>query len=323
MSDVPGKAYFSSLSRRTGFKTDSLEKVFRIIVILGRMRGLPELAGRLALKGGTALHGLFFGFRRLSVDIDLNYIGSIDREIMQKDREDIRRTILLLFRDLEYRADEPVSMYAEEQFNVHYTNCGGGADRLKLEINYLERLPVLGTVQGRIRHPFEGLDGVDVLSYRSEELFAGKLNALLSRATPRDIYDADLIARGVHPFDGPLLRKMTLFFLSLSPGDVRTMRPDAIEKVTDKNIQDILRPMLSRTDVPDLAAMKKNILGFVQPMLDLTPDERRFFDVFYGERRMEQDLLFGEVSVPQGLSRHPAIVWRLMQLSRKKGGGYF
>ena len=323
MSDVPGKTYFSSLSRRTGFKTDSLEKVFRIIVILGRMRGLPELADGLALKGGTALHGLVFGFRRLSVDIDLNYIGSIDRETMQKDREDIRSTLLLLFRDLEYRADEPVSMYAEEQFNVHYTNCGGGADRLKLEINYLERLPVLGTVQGRIRHPFEGLDGVDVLSYRSEELFAGKLNALLSRATPRDIYDADLIAGGVHPFDGPLLRKMTLFFLSLSPGDVRTMRPDAIEDVTDKNIRDILRPMLSRTVVPDLAAMKKNILGFVRPMLDLTPDERRFFDAFYGERRMEQDLLFGELSVPQGLSRHPAIVWRLMQLSRKTGGGYF
>jgi len=156
LSDVPGRDYFKAISRKTGFKTDSLEKVFRIIAILGRVHEEPGLAGRLALKGGTALHGIVFGFRRLSVDIDMNYIGSIDRETAQKEREQIRKTLLYLFRDLGYRADEPVSMYAEEQFNVRYTNCGGGADRLKLEINYLERLPVLGTVQGRIRHPNEG-----------------------------------------------------------------------------------------------------------------------------------------------------------------------
>ncbi len=318
MSDIPGRSYFFSLSRSTGFKTDSLEKVYRIIIILQRMRNIPLLAKCLALKGGTALHGLIFGFRRLSIDIDLNYIGNIDRETMQKDREEIRRTLIFLFKDLGYSVDKPVSMYAEEQFNVHYTNCGGGADRLKLEINYLERLPVLGTVEGRLKHPFAELNVVDVLSYRPEELFAGKIRALIIRGTPRDIYDCDLITRGTHPFDATLMRKLVLFYLSMSAVDVRTLGLDSIDKVTEKNIRDILQPMLSKVDLPDLTTMKKNIHENIGPILDLTSNELMFFDKFYEEKHMQQELLFDGIPVPNDLSCHPGIVWRLMQLGRKE-----
>jgi hypothetical protein len=280
------------------------------------MRQYPELADKLALKGGTALHGIVFGFRRLSVDIDLNYIGEIGRDLMQKDREEIRQSLLFLFKDMGYRAEKPVMMYAEEQINLRYKNCGGGADRLKLEINYVERLPVLGTDLGRIHHPFDDLDEVDVLSYHPEELFAGKLCALLSRGAPRDLYDADLIARGVHPVDDGLLRKVTLFYLSMTSNDVRNLGVDAIEKVTEKNIRDNLQPMLSRGDVPDLKVMKMNILMLIRPMLDLRPDEKRFFDTFYEAARMEQGLLFGDLIVSPELSSHPGIVWRLMNLNR-------
>jgi len=150
LSDVPGKAYFTRLAGRTGFKSDSLEKVYRLMTILERIQTMSELSDSLALKGGTAIQGLVFGFKRLSVDVDLNYIGSLDREIMQKDRAEIREALMILFKDLGYEADRPVSMYAEEQFNIHFKNCGGGADRLKIEINYLERMPVAGTVKSNL-----------------------------------------------------------------------------------------------------------------------------------------------------------------------------
>jgi predicted nucleotidyltransferase component of viral defense system len=51
-------------------------------MILERVRTMPELSNSLALKGGTAIQGQVFGFKRLSVDIDLNYVGNLDREIM-------------------------------------------------------------------------------------------------------------------------------------------------------------------------------------------------------------------------------------------------
>jgi hypothetical protein len=40
------------------------------------------LRGKLALKGGTALNLFYLGLKRLSVDIDLNYIGHVDRDGM-------------------------------------------------------------------------------------------------------------------------------------------------------------------------------------------------------------------------------------------------
>ena len=43
------------------------------------MRTHPFLGTRMALKGGTALNLFVLDFPRLSVDIDLNYVGSSDR----------------------------------------------------------------------------------------------------------------------------------------------------------------------------------------------------------------------------------------------------
>ncbi len=284
------------MAGRTGFKTDSLEKVYRLMEILDRMQAMPELNGRLALKGGTAIQGLCFGFKRLSVDIDLNYIGNIDRDVMQSDRPGIRDALLLLFKDLGYQVDTPVSRYAEEQFDIHFRNCGGDADHLKLEINYLERLPVAGTVKGMLVHPFDDLGPVSALSYRPEELFAGKARALIVRGTPRDVYDADLIHRSAQDIDAALFRKISIFYLSMY-GDVRTMGTEAVAGATDRDIRNNLVPMLSRSSSIDAAAMREGVLSLARSVLALSQGERDFFHAMYSEDRFDQDLLFEGMAV--------------------------
>ncbi len=316
MSDIPGKTYFSGLSQKTGFKADSLEKEYRIMTILSRIADIPELANCLALKGGTAIQGLSFGFKRLSVDINLNYIGSVEKEQMLQEMEDIRKNLLYLFRDLGYFADKPVKMYAEEQFNLHFKNCGGGTDRLRLEINCLEQLPVIGTIRGSIRHPFTDLEEVDVLSYPPEELYAGKMRALLVRGTPRDLFDADLIARSVHNVNESLLRKTALFYLSMQSRDVRKIGTDAIEQVTEVDLRNNLIPLLSSNDHVDIRSMKENVLSMANKLLDLSARERKYFDVLYTERRIEPGLLFDSEPVSRMLDRHPAVIWRLQQLGK-------
>lgn len=52
-----------------------------------------HLKNKWALKGGAALNLFIFDLPRLSVDIDLNYIGNIDRDEMLKDRPKIQSTI--------------------------------------------------------------------------------------------------------------------------------------------------------------------------------------------------------------------------------------
>jgi predicted nucleotidyltransferase component of viral defense system len=283
------------------------------MTILSRIGDIPELADRLALKGGTAIQGLSFGFKRLSVGIDLNYVGSVEKERMLREREEIRRDLLYLFRDLGYFADKPVKMYAEEQFNLHFKNCCGETDRLKLEINYLERLPVIGTIKGNIRHPFPDLEEVDVLSYPPEELYAGKMRALLVRGTPRDLFDADLIARSIQKINEGLLRKTALFYLSMQSRDVRKIGIDAIEQITELDLRNDLIPLLSSNDQVDLNSMKVNVLSMATRLLDLSARERKFFDVLYSDRRVEPGFLFDSEPVSRMLDHHPAVVWRLQQ----------
>ena len=76
-------------SASTGFPMDSLEKAIRLLELLQGLCSHPLLKTRVALKGGTALNLFVLDIPRLSVDIDLNYIGGADRERKEvPERED-------------------------------------------------------------------------------------------------------------------------------------------------------------------------------------------------------------------------------------------
>jgi hypothetical protein len=51
------------------------------------------LHGKLVLKGGTAVNLFYLDLVRLSVDIDLNYIGQLDREGMLQERPEIVKAV--------------------------------------------------------------------------------------------------------------------------------------------------------------------------------------------------------------------------------------
>ena len=63
----------------SGFPVDSLEKVWMLVRLLNMMRAHPFMGRRVALKGGTALNLFVFDAPRLSVDIDINYVGARSR----------------------------------------------------------------------------------------------------------------------------------------------------------------------------------------------------------------------------------------------------
>jgi len=67
-----------NIAKTAGFRAEMLEKVIRLIELLNELFDNTFLKQRLALKGGTALNLFYFNLPRLSVDIDLNYIGSVD-----------------------------------------------------------------------------------------------------------------------------------------------------------------------------------------------------------------------------------------------------
>lgn len=79
---APSIQTLQRLADETGNQLDTLEKVLRLLDLLQEIAGDSFLSERLVLKGGTALNAFHLGLDRLSVDIDLNYIGALDREML-------------------------------------------------------------------------------------------------------------------------------------------------------------------------------------------------------------------------------------------------
>ena len=80
-------------ARLTGYRIEHLEKVFLLMDLLSDFATFPQLKNKIVLKGGTALNLFFSDLPRLSVDIDLNYIGSIDKDTMLAERPVIQSTV--------------------------------------------------------------------------------------------------------------------------------------------------------------------------------------------------------------------------------------
>ncbi len=74
------------VARANGFNAEVVEKVFCLMHLLNALSTHPSLKGRWVLKGGTALNLFVLRHPRLSVDIDLNYIGALEREEMLEER---------------------------------------------------------------------------------------------------------------------------------------------------------------------------------------------------------------------------------------------
>jgi len=315
LSDVPDRRYFQALSRDTGFIRDTLEKSYRLIALLQGIDAHGPVRSKLALKGGTALHFIHLGIQRLSVDIDFNYIGSIDLDTMKRDREAIRDWLERLFADQRYALAAHNSTRSEEQFILSYRNWGGNTDYLKVEINYSERLPALPVERMPMKHPFGGLGTVHAMGYRPEEDFAMKTRALLGRGTPRDLYDVYLITEMTCPFDVELYRKLAIFYSVLAKDDVREMKADTFFQLTDTDVKRHLLPLMSRkTRHVPLAEMKEKARMLAQRVLSFGDDEREFLDAFYDRKRFEGDLLFKGAPVARNLHEHPMVLWRLQNL---------
>lgn len=81
------------IAAETRFRADILEKVLHLLHLLEALNEHPILKSKWALKGGTALNLFFLKVPRLSVDIDLNYTGAVEREDMTRERPKIEQAL--------------------------------------------------------------------------------------------------------------------------------------------------------------------------------------------------------------------------------------
>jgi predicted nucleotidyltransferase component of viral defense system len=75
-------ADIEEISISTGFQYENVEKVIRLYSLLNTFSEDKFLRDKFSFKGGTALNAFYSKMPRLSVDIDLNYIGEKEKQPM-------------------------------------------------------------------------------------------------------------------------------------------------------------------------------------------------------------------------------------------------
>ncbi len=306
----PDRKYFESLSEKTNFQKDILEKVFRLAGLLRTVYENEFLKDRLVIKGGTAINFIYFKMPRLSVDIDFNFVSDEAREDMLKSRENIDRILTKIF-NVEGYEIEKVQPYALLQYNLKYNNTAGNVDRIKIEINFMERIPVFGIADKKIK--VLGNPEFKVKTYQLEELFATKLRALLTRAAARDLFDVYMLLKSGLEFDEKALKKCFIFYFCLAD-DFRKLDAESMGEINQLEIKKFLLPLMEKGKKIHMNEISGKVKEFASKTLALNKNERKFIELFYEHKKADLDLLFEDVKYNSNLKNHPMIEWRLKNM---------
>ena len=185
---VPSAQTLQRLANETGHQAGTLEKVVRLLDLLQEIARDRVLADRLVLKGGTALNLFHLNLDRLSVDVDFNYVGSLDRIAMEAERPDVHAAFDRLFASLGYGVRRRPDEHAGGKWLARYTSALGGNATLEVDVNYMARQPLFGMARMESL-PLGGIRAEGVLVLDLHEIVAGKLVALIDRHAARDLLD--------------------------------------------------------------------------------------------------------------------------------------
>ncbi|MHB1395114.1 MAG: nucleotidyl transferase AbiEii/AbiGii toxin family protein [Clostridia bacterium] len=308
--------YLGKKAKELGFVRDTLEKVTRLADILEYLNTNPIFKESLALKGGTAINLTIFNLPRLSVDIDMDYLINNSREEMLEHRELINSTIDRYMLSQGYTKNaKPKNPHSLDSWVYDYIGASGNRDNIKIEINYSLRAHVLPAEERPIiTEHFSSVYRVKTLA--PIEIYGSKINALLSRAAARDLYDArNMIYFGL--FDEPeeaLLRKAVVFYATISAKEInKTFDTKAIDSITKQKIKTDLLPVIKRKDNFELESAKKIVKDYIADLMLLTKDEKGFLDRFENGEYIPE-LLFEDKEILDRIKDHPMAIWKTREI---------
>lgn len=300
------------MAKELGFVRDTLEKVYRLADVLKFMESDELLSKGIALKGGTAINLTIFNLPRLSVDIDLDYCKSIDREEMLADRDIITDKISKYMKANGYILSPKSKKYhALDSFVYEYVNCGDVKDNLKIEINYMLRCHILPVARREAKLPWSE-ETLTVLSVAPLEIFASKIVALLTRTAPRDLYDVhNMIRFGLFDeSETEILRKCAIFYSAIgAEKPPKKFEIDNIGKVSFRQIKRDLDPVLRKGERFDLQLVQKEVQEYLAAILMPTEEEELFWKSF-SDGSYHPEWIFGDSNELANIEKHPMALWK-------------
>lgn len=305
-------------SRENNYKPENLEKVYKLLLVLEQLLNVPYLKKRLVLKGGTAINLFHFEpVPRLSVDIDLNYIGQIERKKMLEERVLIGNAINQILLQSQFAPHRSPTQHAGGKSIWRYDSALGQKGNLEIDLNYMFRKPLWPIKQLEPKILLTSSFKVPTLDIH--ELASGKLAALFSRRVSRDFFDAhQLLAKC--ELDRAKLKVTFIIYAAMSDASIEDIGIDCINyDLTD--IKNKLLPVLRQDDFP---RKKELISRWANTMLEELRDqlslflpfkenELGFIKLLREKGEVKPELITSEQHLIEAVMIHPLIKWKAMQ----------
>ena len=208
-------------AREVGLDPNVVEKDYVLGWMLAGIAQHPQTRDTWVFKGGTCLKKCYFETYRFSEDLDFTLLDAshVDAAELRSLFVEIAEWI---YTESGIEFPEDARLF-EVYVNPRGKNSGhsrigyrgpmrrpGDPPRVRFDLTDDERL-VRRAERRRVHHPYsdEPDDGIEVLSYCFEEVFAEKLRALSERERPRDLYDVIHL----HRHDADVNREVVLEIL--------------------------------------------------------------------------------------------------------------
>lgn len=306
----------------TRFRPDTLEKTLRLLSLLTALKSHHFLKDRLALKGGTALNLFVFEVPRLSVDIDVNYIGSADKGVMEKERPLVEQAIAAVCGREGFTVRRVPGEHAGGKWYLRYASALGQNANLELDLNFMFRISLCPLVV-RTSRAIGSYQSSDICVLDIHELTAGKLAALLSRRAGRDLFDSCQILGSV-PLDRETLRICFVVYGAMNRKDWRTVSTDDIGFESEE-LKKLLLPLLRTTVVQTLGTVETWADGLVteckkglKAVLPFEEHEREFLNRLLDYGEIEASLLTKDGEIALKIQNHPGLLWKALNVRKYK-----
>ena len=301
-----------------GYRPEILEKVLHLLRLLDAIRQHPYLKDRVVLKGGTALNLFEFDVPRLSVDIDLNYVGSVEVEVMKAERPKVEQALSDVCNRSELTVERRAKEHAGGKWQLRYASALGGGGNLQVDINFMLRLP-LWPVVIRDSKEIGSFQARQVPVLDINELAAAKLAALLARHAARDLFDAHQLLTKV-PLDDAKLR---LAFVVYGGMNIEDWRKVSIEHVAfdpeelKQNLIPVLRSEVVATfeDGRDWAErlVQETQEGLTR-VLPFTTGELEFLEALLQRAEILPEHLTDDSAMINILKNQPMLHWKALNV---------
>lgn len=320
---APSAQTLQRLADETGHQPGTLEKVMRLLDMLQEITRDPVLSERLVLKGGTALNVFHLGLDRLSVDIDLNYVGALDRSVMETERPTVDAALNRLLASQGYQIRRQPDEHAGGKWIGRYASALGGGATLEIDVSYMARQPLFGAAR-MDSVPLAEMRASNVLVLDLHEIVAGKLVALIDRHAARDLFDARRIL-SIDGLDWSQIKAAVLAIGACGRRDWRTMSVDAI-KGDPRELRQKLAICLPR----DRFAGKEDVDAWIEEtvalcrerfafLFNLTANEREFLDSVLDRGEIKPDLLDVAPEIRARIGAMPMLAWKCQHIRKHRG----